>query len=354
MEQNLFGNRPIVVTGASGLVGAHLCISLLRQGGVVRAVVRNEQSQKKAESFFTLYDCESLLKNRIIWVYADLTHPLEVAESIEGAEYVFHCAGYVSFNLSDISELYEVNTIATRYVVDACLKYAVKKICYVSSIAALGSPTKHELLSETREFDKSLKQSPYGYSKYHGELEVWRGVAEGLPSVIVNPSVIIGPGQWFQSSGELFSTVSQGMMFYTSSVSGYVSIHDVVDVMVTLMDSDVQNERFIVSAEDINIRTVFSTIAQALNVRRPTIFMPQILFKTLVVIYSCCVRLIGKTPRISLQTVEAAYSKTYIDNSKIKKYRGEDYRDVLHELKITALFFAQYRNSLSKKQNKLS
>ena len=349
MEQNLFGNRPIVVTGASGLVGAHLCISLLKQGCAVKAVVRNEQSQKKAESFFTLYNCESLLNSHISWKYADLTHPLEVVQSIEGAEYVFHCAGYVSFNLSDISELYEVNTIATRYVVDACLKYAVKKFCYVSSIAALGTPGKEELVNETREFNKSLKQSPYGYSKYHGELEVWRGIAEGLSSVIVNPSVIIGPGQWFQSSGELFSTVSQGMMFYTSSVSGYVSIHDVVDVMITLMDSDVQNERFIISAEDIDIRTVFSTIAETLNVRKPTVFMPQILFKILVVLYSCCVRLIGKTPRITLQTVQAAYSKTYIDSSKIKKYRGKDFRDVCREIKRTALFFAQHRNSSSKK-----
>ncbi|MDA3883331.1 MAG: NAD-dependent epimerase/dehydratase family protein [Bacteroidales bacterium] len=349
MEQNLFGNRPIVVTGASGLVGAHLCFSLLRHGCIVRAVVRNEQSQKKAESFFTLYDRESLLDSHITWVYADVTHPLEVAEAIEGAEYVFHCAGYVSFNLSDISELYEINTIATRYVVDACLKYAVKKLCYVSSIAALGTPAEHELLDETREFNKSPQQSPYGYSKYHGELEVWRGIAEGLPSVIVNPSVIIGPGQWFQSSGELFSTVSQGMMFYTSSVSGYVSIHDVVDAMITLMKSDVQNERFIVSAQDIDIRTVFSTIAETLNVRKPTVFMPKLLFKTFVVLYSCCVRLIGKTPRISLQTVETAYSKMYIDNSKIKKYRGEDFRDVLHELKTTALFFAQHCDSSSKK-----
>ncbi|MFO7868591.1 MAG: NAD-dependent epimerase/dehydratase family protein [Bacteroidales bacterium] len=350
MEQNFFGHKVVAITGASGLLGAHLCIALLQQGVQVRAIVRNAKSQQKAESFFRIYSCDDLLHLNITWLYADITNMLEISDAIEGADFVFHCAGYVSFDTYESAKLYTINTCGTQHVVDACLKHNVQKMCYISSIAALGKPENNELLQETHDFDVHAKtKSAYGYSKYLGELEVQRGIAEGLPAVIVNPSVVIGPGQWNQSSGALFSTMYNFSSVYTSAVSGYVSVHDVVDCMIQLMASDVSGEKFIISAQNVDMKTVSSVIAETLGVRKPRIHIPKCFLMIVSRVFSSILHMIGKPSKMSPQTAQAAYQKTYIDNSKIQDSLSFSFRDVIQEIRKTAEIYKKQYDLPSKK-----
>jgi len=332
LEQNLFGNKPVVVTGASGLLGVHLCIALISKGVQVRAIIRNEHSKNKAEHIFALY---SVLPHELLlieWRYADITNFQDVCDVLQDVAYVFHCAGYVSFHDSDRDTLHAINVLGTQYVVDACLQFGITKLCHVSSVAAIGKAVGSDFIDETCEYEPKKSRSLYGYSKYLGELEVWRGIAEGLPAVIVNPSIIIGFGSKEQSSASLFYTMSRGMPFYTSGITGYVSVHDVVDSMIMLMKSDISAERFIVSAENLSYKTIFTCIAQSLGVSVPRYYVPSWVLHSVGIIATFVSFLRGSRSKITRHTAQTAYRISQYSSQKLVHAISFSFRNVCDEI----------------------
>ncbi len=262
----------ILVTGATGLVGSHLVLHLLEQGQTVRALYRTEENINKVKQVFNYYKKGDLFTN-INWFYADIIDVPSLNDAFLGIEYVYHCAALVSFNPDDEEKLRKINIEGTANVVNFCLHQKVKKLCHVSSIAALGDLLEGEtIVTEATEWNPEALHSDYAISKYGAEMEVWRGQQEGLDVVVVNPGVILGPLFWTEGSGEIYQKVKKGMPFYTKGTTGFVSVTDVVKAMILLMNGEAKNERFTLVSENLTYENIIFKIADCLKVSRPKIY----------------------------------------------------------------------------------
>ncbi len=261
-----------LVTGGSGLVGGHLLIKLVEAGYTVRALYRTKNSIEKAKKIFSFYGNTVVDSfSKIEWVQGDVEDVISLDDAMENISFVYHCAAVVSFKKSDLNWIRKINVEGTANVVNCCLKHNVKKLCHVSSTAAIGSGKNGELIHEELKWTKEKNISNYSVSKYQAEMEVWRGMEEGLDAVIVNPSVILGPGDWTASSSELFNTVWKGLKFYTTGKNAFVDVRDVVNCMILLMDGDYRNNRFLVVSENWTFQQLFNSIAAGLNKPHPNI-----------------------------------------------------------------------------------
>lgn len=248
----------ILVTGATGFLGSELICQLTQQGKKVRALKR-EQSAIPA----------ILQDNKLIeWVIADINDLASVEDAFGDITHVFHCAALVSFDPKDKAELLKVNIEGTSNIANLCVAYNAR-LLHVSSVAALGEPKKDKEITEDDYWEYDSKVHSYAISKYEGEMEVWRSIAEGLDAVIVNPSVIIGPNAGYEGSGAIFNLIKKGLTYYTAGATGIVDVHDVAQCMIILMDSDITGERFTISAGNYHYQQFFSEIADGFGVKAP-------------------------------------------------------------------------------------
>lgn len=253
-------------------MGSHLLYSLVNSGKPVRALKRDTSNLSEVQHVFSFYSANSdELFSKIEWYDADILIPESMDEAFIGVDYVYHCAAMVSFDPKDKALLIRNNLNGTANIVDACLRFKIKKLVHVSSTAALGKASDNEEVSEKRVWAPETQNTGYSISKFKSEMEVWRGVEEGLNAVIVNPSVIFGPGFWSKGSSSMFKRIKGGLRFYTTGGTGFVGVRDVVDSMIMLMESDISGERFIINSENLSYQKVFSMIAEALRVRAPNI-----------------------------------------------------------------------------------
>ncbi len=260
----------ILITGGTGFVGAHLLFQLLQSEKIVRAIYREEKTFKVVKRIFSYYtdDVEKVF-SKIHWVKADLNDIPLLEEAFVGVTHVYHCAALVSFEPNKFNNLRTINIEGTANVINLSIDNSIKKVCYISSIAAIGTPKKGEKITETVVWNPEEEHSVYGITKYGAELEVWRGAQEGLNVVMVNPGVILGPGIWRYGSGSLFKKIYKGLSYYPMGSVGYVAVNDVVSCMITLMKSDIVNERFILVSENWSYKLVIDTISKALKVKAP-------------------------------------------------------------------------------------
>ncbi|MDQ3047032.1 MAG: NAD-dependent epimerase/dehydratase family protein [Bacteroidota bacterium] len=262
----------ILVTGGTGLVGSHLLYDLTRSGESVRATKRANSDLGNVKKVFSYYTQDPIeLLNRIQWIDTDLLDIYSVLEAMQGITYVYHCAAMVSFESKDQLEMMRSNTEGTANMVNAALEKKVARFCHVSSIASLGRAEKGALTSEEHFWKSSPDNSNYAISKYGAEREVWRASEEGLNVIIVNPSLIIGPGNWEKSSSNMFRKAYKGISFYTNGVNGFVDVRDVSSLMIRLMQSELSNQRFIINAENASFRHYFDLIHSGFSKRKPSI-----------------------------------------------------------------------------------
>lgn len=302
----------ILVTGGTGLIGSHLIYTLLKQGRKVRALKRSTSDVSIVSRLINYYDKESVgLDKNINWVEGDVDNYHSVYDAMKGAEEVYHCAATVSFSKSMQKRMLEVNVQGTANVVDASLELNVKKFCHVSSVASLGTAVEGEMVDEKVIFGKSKGKSGYAISKFRSEMEVWRGIDLGLNAVIINPSVVIGPGNWNSGSGMILKTIAKGFPFYTLGVTGYVDVRDVVDSMIKGMENETWGKRFIVNGENISHKKVFSYIAQTIGRKEPYIrvypWMSNFAWRASVLISFITQR----TPSLTRDTARSAHTETY-------------------------------------------
>ncbi|WP_396180667.1 NAD-dependent epimerase/dehydratase family protein [Flavobacterium sp.] len=257
----------ILVTGGTGLVGFHLLLQLSQEKEAIRAIFRTE---KKLQHVKDLFEKENKLPEfkKIEWLQADILDIPSLEIAYTDVSYVYHCAALVSFNPKDEVKLYQSNIVGTANVVNCCLSSDVKKLCYVSSISALGNGTEHNLsINEETERNNEVIRSDYSISKFGSEMEVWRGFHEGLDVVIVNPGVIFGNGFPTEGSSLFIQNIKKGQLFYTLGSLGIVAVDDVVKAMIRLMKSKISGERFILVAKDITYKELFDRIADSLASR---------------------------------------------------------------------------------------
>lgn len=331
----------ILVTGATGLVGSHLLMALLENNEKVRAIYRTATALEKTKSLFHNYN-KTALFDAVEWVQADITDVPSLESVFPNIESVYHCAALISFDPSDEKLLRKTNIEGTANVVNFCLAYQVKKLCYVSSIAALGDLKASEMMvTEETEWNPEIAHSDYAISKYGAEMEVWRGQQEGLSVTVVNPGVILGPGFWDAGSGLLFTQIAKGLPFYTKGTSGFVAVTDVVKSMIQSMESENSGSRFIVVAENISYETIVKTIAAALKVKAPTFhakpWMTEIYWR----IESLLGFLIGKKRALSQTTARTIHQTDLYSNEKIKSELHFQFQDVTQYILEIGKYYPQ-------------
>lgn len=333
----------ILVTGGTGLVGAHLLFHLLNENKPIRAIYRNEKKFENVKRIFSYYtkDADTLFNN-IEWVEADLNNIPQLTEAFKDITHVYHCAAFVSFEPNKFDVLKKTNIKGTANVVNFCIGNKVEKLCYVSSIAALSSDLNNEIITEDTEWNKEIDNSVYAITKYGAELEVWRGTQEGLDAVIVNPGVIIGPGIWRYGSGSLIKMIYNGLKYYTTGSTGYIDVNDVVKAMIQLVKSDHKNERYILVSENLSFKDFFTKTALYLGVKPPQKEAKPWLLNIAWRLDWLKHKLTGKRRVLSKQTAKSALTETNYSNKKIKDTIGFEFLPIDKSIETTSARYLEY------------
>jgi dihydroflavonol-4-reductase len=324
----------ILVTGGTGLVGGHL---LLRLAGTtpVRALYRNRANIDKTRKLFIRHGRQTAFES-IDWVHGDIIDVPALEEAFTGITHVYHCAANVSFDPADEIILRKTNIEGTANMVNCALAFGVQKFCHVSSIAALGDPlTPSSVITEETDWNPELNHSDYQITKYGAEMEVWRAWQEGLNVVIVNPGLIFGSGYGDQGSGAVLKSVKKGQMFYTPGTCGIVAVEDVVEIMLRLMQSDINGERYTVIAEDINYKDLLDTIAAGMGKKGPTIQASKLMLAVGWRMDWLLSKLLQRKRQLTRHMAKSAYAVNPFDNTKIVNeldYTFKDMKPYLKEL----------------------
>lgn len=321
----------IFITGGTGLVGAHLLLDLLQKGKKVRAMKRDSSNMNSVKHIFNYYvsaNESDRLFNNIEWVNGDILDIYSLLELLEGVDTVYHCAAIISFDPKDKERMINDNVRGTANIVNACLEKKIKAFCHISSIAAIGRDQSKGIITENEHWQHVPRSSAYSISKYESEREVWRANAEGLNTVIVNPSIILGPGNWKNGSPKLFTTIHNGLKFYTCGATGYVDVRDVVKAMILLIDNKIFGERFILNGDNLSFKVLFSMMALALSVKGPQIlakkWMTELVwrFEDLKSIFT------KEKPLITRETAFTANKNYKFSTNKLHQYVKFSYRPI--------------------------
>ena len=328
-DEQLTFNFMVFVTGGTGLIGSFLLRALRARGLAVRALHRGAVSVDAAPG--------------VEWLAGDLLDT-ELLRSAITAEvtHVFHCAGLVSYAPQDEDLLLEVNVEGTAAVVDACLAHPGIRLAHVSSVAALGGPAAGSIaapptaltVTETVTWDLGAAHPAYATSKYLGELEVWRGVAEGLSAVIVNPSVVLGPSDWHRSSTRLLRYAHQQHYFYTRGLINFVDVRDVVAQLLALaLDLPaLSGSRYILSAEAVPLADFFRVAAAAMQRRPPTVAVPNWAAEIIWRLEHARAVLTGARPLITKDTARAGRQPVVYAHAKVQSATGLGFRPLAETL----------------------
>jgi nucleoside-diphosphate-sugar epimerase len=307
----------ILVTGATGLVGSHLLVQLLQENEEVKALFRSEKQIEKVKNVFAFHH-QSALFDKIHWVKGDITDIPSLEIAFENITHVYHCAALISFDPNDEDELRKINIEGTANVVNCCVDFGVKKLCYVSSIAALGNPKEHEtIITEETEWNPEELHSDYAITKYGAEMEVWRGFQEGLEVVIVNPGVIFGYGFPKQGSDVIIQSVKKGLTFYTKGNIGIVAVEDVTNCMIQLMKSSINGERYILVGENISTKALLDFISEELKLKKPSIEATKTMTSITWRLDWLISKLLNRKRKLARSTAKASHSVDVYDTSKI-------------------------------------
>jgi len=319
----------ILVTGGTGMVGAHLLFQLVSSGEKIRATYRSKASFQKVKKVFGYYSEEAdKLFSKIDWVSADVADVPALETAFSGVTKVYHIAALVSFDEADAKKMRRVNIYGTANIVNLCVAHKVEKLCFVSSIASIAKAVQKSFIDEEDEFNLITNNYSYAITKYGAEMEVWRGAQEGLDVVIVNPGVILGPGFWKENSGMLFTMGYKESPLFTEGVTGFVGVDDVVSVLIKGMNSSVKNERFVLVSENISFKEVLFSIADSFEKKRPKIRVTDFIAAIGWRLSWLKSALTGAPNTFSKHTASSVNNKAYYDNSKTKEFFDFDFQNM--------------------------
>jgi len=311
----------ILVTGATGFLGSEVARQLVQQGNPIRCTKR---ATSKIPSL--------LAKDDLEWVEADLLDIFALEDALEGVTQVYNCAAWVSLRQADKDQMISTNVTGTGNLVNLCLLKNIRLV-HVSSVAAVGDAKPGELISEKHHLDQATEKDGYAISKLESEMEVWRGIAEGLDAVIVNPSIIIGPNAGIEGSGALFETIRKGLKFYTEGSMGFVDVEDVAKSMISLMNSTIHSERFVINAENRSYKDVTAEIARGFGIKPPATLAKPWVMELAWRGAAFAAAITGKATAIDKVSAKAASLVKNFDNSKIKKAIGIEFKPLNESIK---------------------
>lgn len=331
----------ILVTGATGLLGGHLLYNLISEGKNVRALYRNKNRLSKTREIFSYYsDQADDLMEKVEWVKADVSDVSQLELAMMNVSEIYHCAGVVSFNKRDQKKILKTNVEGTANMVNLALEHNIEKFCHVSSIASFGRPEKNSSeIDESIQREENERSSIYSQSKYLAELEVWRAIEEGLNAVIINPSTIIGSGNWDTGSSALISRVWNGLSYYTEGINGFVDVKDVVKAMKSLMDKNIFKDQYILVSENISFKDLISSIALNFNIKAPSIRATKVISEIAWRLELVRCAITRSEPLITRESARIALDTQFYSNKKIKEVIGLEFIPIQHTVKTVTQDF---------------
>lgn len=316
----------VLVTGGTGLLGSHLLVELTQQHDQITAIYRNQSKIDTVKKCFDFYLAENatFYFNKINWIMCDVLDIPQLEEVMTGHKIIYHCAAIVSFAKNDFHHMLEINRYGTANMVNLALTLGIEKFCFVSSTAAVGTkdiPSEVEV-DEKGKWILTNQTSGYAITKYSAEKEVWRGINEGLNAVIVNPSIIFGAGDWEESSMKIFKTIAKGLKFYSPGANAFVDARDVSRIMVTLMNRNIFNERFLCIGANAKFKHVFDLVAHQLNKKPPSRKVSPFLMGMTWRLSVLWAGITFSKPLITKYSANNAFKTTKYSNQKIKEKIG--------------------------------
>ena len=334
----------ILVTGGTGLVGSHLIYQLTLENNVIRATHRADSDIERVKLLFKFYskDFNELFK-KIEWIEADLNNLSQLQDAFKDISFVYHCAAYISFDPSRYETLRRVNIKGTANIVNLCINNKIKKLCHVSSVATLGYNIKE--IDENNYWDGNKHKSAYAISKYGAEMEVWRGVQEGVKSVIINPGVIIGPGFSKSAFGTIIKMVTNKKRFHTCGKTGYVDVRDIANIMIRLMNSKIENERYILVNKNLSYKKVIDMVSSNLGMKNKSTFVSKSKLKIALVFDLVSSKFFNKERKLSKALCKTLTRNFNYSSKKIKKDLNFEFTSILETFEKSCQFYSQEKSS---------
>lgn len=293
----------VLVTGATGFLGSVLTRRLIRRGESVR-IYRREQSSM---------DLLDGVERRVEHAVGDILDPIALQDALTGVEFVYHAAARVSFGgRSERRRLMKVNVDGTSAVVNAALTNGVRRLVHVSSMAAFGRPDRPDgIIDEESEWQRSKVNSLYAQSKYLSELEIHRGIAEGLESVIANPALIFGLGRPGDNTRRIIDKIRTGTMpAIPAGGTNVVDVDDVADGLIRAMEHGRCGERYFFGSENLSWDEIIGELAGAFDAQPPRLKLGPLPALALAYASEAVAFLTRTRPIITRETARAA-SRTY-------------------------------------------
>lgn len=329
----------ILVTGGTGLVGSHLLLELALSNAKVRAIYRTGAKLEAVKKVFSYYtDTPDAIFNKIDWVPADILDIPAMEQAFTDVRYVYHAAAMISFDPNDFDELHKINVEGTANMVNLCIGHNIEKLCYVSTIGAIGPSLAGKQATEDNEWTEQ-HANVYALTKQAAEMEVWRGSQENLDVVVVNPGVIIGPGFWESGSGSLFNIAKRGTKYCPPGGSGFVGVTDVTRIMMGLMASHIKNERFILVSENLSFLDILTRVASAMGTKPPTKIVRVWQLKLLRYLDYLSHLLTGNKRRITRDTIYGLQHQETYDNRKIKWALNTEFEALEKSIRFSSRLF---------------
>jgi dihydroflavonol-4-reductase len=308
----------VLITGATGFLGAHLACLLLKKGQIVRALRRSTSSMDLFNLIYEYHFGQKPSKNDgLEWVEGDILDIPSLERAIVGVDKLYHCAAQVSFNKKDRKSLMKVNVEGTANVVNVALSSNISKLCYASSTAAIGRSPENKHITEESDWTDSKLNTRYAISKYHAEMEVWRGIEEGLNAVIINPSVIVGISDGKNGAAKIFGNIKKGMKLYTEGVNGFVDVEDVSNCMINLMESDIQSEKFLCVGDNWSFKKLFSEVAKNFDMKAPSVNVKRWMGEIGWRLAGILAFITGNEPFVTRESARSSQNEFYYSSNKI-------------------------------------
>lgn len=311
----------VLITGASGLVGSFIIRQLVSEGYQVMAL------RRESSDISLLHDIE----DKIDWHVADILDIIALRKVIEKATIVIHAAGMVSYDQQDKEMLYKVNVEGTRNLVNACLENNVQKFILISSIATYTNHTQNGRLKHINETTPQKMETlgtNYARAKYLAETEAWRGKMEGLYTMVVNPSVVLGPGNWHESSTRLFKYAWDENKFFIHGEINYVDVRDLAAIVAILFREGNNGDQYIASAGSISYQELFTKMAECFDKKPPSVPVGKTMLQLGYWLDQIKSFVTFSRPVITKEVKSAGTHRVYFSNDKIKQDLYPDFRSI--------------------------
>ena len=325
-------DKKILVAGGTGFLGSYLLRYLVSYG------FKNIKAIKRKSSRMDLI---AEVKDKIEWLEGDILDVPFLEEAMENIDQVYHCAAIVSFQPRDKKRIKEVNEVGTANIVNIALEKDIEKLMHTSSIAALGRAEGTTIINENATWEHNDLNSNYAKSKYNAEMEVWRGMAEGLEVGIVNPSVIMGSGFWEEGTAKMFTTLSKNFPYFAKGGTGMVDVRDVAKAMIQFMNSEIANERIILNDKNLRYKNIFAQVANSTNAKAPPKEISPLLSAIVWRLEWLRSKLTGSSPLYTKENANTTKHFFEYQNNKSKELFNFEYTPIEETLKATGKQFLE-------------